>query len=158
MNETLHLDLFDLKLLAALQADGRLTNFDLAEKVGLSASQCSRRRTRLEDQNFIKGYRALIDRGKTGFGLIVFINVTLNTHSKDNAKNFADLVMRLPQVEEAYALTGEMDYQIKLSVRNLKELSDLVNDQLMIHDSVQTVRSSIVLNILKEAGGLPLAS
>jgi len=150
------LDAFDLKLLACLQENGRLTNQELAERVNLSASQCSRRRIALEERGLIAGYAARLDREALGFGLTVFINVMLNTHSRDNAAKFARLVSRLPNVLEAHALTGEMDYLIKLVVRDLRELSNLVNEELLPHEAVQTVKSAIVLETLKETNALPI--
>lgn len=150
------LDQFDLRILASLQEDGRLTNQDLADRVNLSASQCSRRRTRLETAGLIAGYPARLDRERLGFGLTVFISVMLNTHNRDNARKFAELMRRLPNVQEAHALTGEMDYLIKLAVRNLKELSAIINDELMPHESVQTVKSAIVLDTIKEGSAIPL--
>ena len=81
----MHLDEFDRKLLRLLQQDGRLTNNELSQKINLSASQCSRRRTRLEQEGYIKGYRAHLDREKLGIGIVNLITVTLATHNRDNA-------------------------------------------------------------------------
>lgn len=156
MHDLTDLDGFDIRLLASLQTDSRLTNQELAERVGLSASQCSRRRTRLEAEGFIRSYASQANREKLGYGLTVFVSVMLNTHNRDNARKFAELVRRLPNVLEAHALTGEMDYQIKLVAKNLRELSDIINNDLMPHDSVQTVKSSIVLDTIKETTALPL--
>ena len=83
------IDQFDRKIMALLQGDARLTNNDLSERVNLSASQCSRRRQRLEQDGFIKGYRAVLDRDKLGFSLVNVISVTLATHNRDNAQRFA---------------------------------------------------------------------
>jgi DNA-binding Lrp family transcriptional regulator len=150
------LDTFDLKILGALQDDGRLTNQELAEIAGLSASQCSRRRMRLEEEKVISGYRAQLSSEALGLGVIAFIQITLATHSPDNAKRFRELVNRIDDIQEAYSLTGDADYVIKAVLRDLKSLSDIVNDVLMPHPSVAHVRSSIVLDRLKESGKLPL--
>jgi DNA-binding Lrp family transcriptional regulator len=150
------LDVFDLKILSALQDDGRLTNQELAEIAGLSASQCSRRRMRLEEDKVIAGYRAELASEALGFGVIAFIQITLATHSPDNAKNFRTLVNRVDDIQEAYSLTGDADYVLKAVLRDLKSLSDIVNNVLMPHPSVAHVRSSIVLDRLKESGKLPL--
>lgn len=150
------LDNFDLKILSALQDDGRLTNQELAEIAGLSASQCSRRRMRLEEDKVIAGYRAELASEALGFGVIAFIQITLATHSPDNAKNFRTLVNRVGDIQEAYSLTGDADYVLKAVLRDLKSLSDIVNNVLMPHPSVAHVRSSIVLDRLKESGKLPL--
>ena len=146
----------DLKILAALQDDGRLTNQQLADLVGLSASQCSRRRARLEEEEVIAGYRASLAGEALGFNLIAFIQITLATHSPDNAEKFRALVTRVDDIQEAYALTGDADYLLKAVLRDLKGLSDIVNNVLMPHPSVAHVRSSIVLERLKESARLPL--
>src|SRR3981189_2174498 len=150
-------DAFDLKLLAALQDDGRLTNQQLADLVGLSASQCSRRRMRLEGERGISGYHSERASEALGFNLIAFIHITLAPHSPDNAKRFRALVNRVDDIQEAYSLTGDADYLLKAVLRDLKSLSDIVNNVLMPHQSVAHVRSSIVLDRLKETQKLPLA-
>ncbi len=152
------MDEFDRKILALLQDDARLTNNDLGERVNLSPSQCSRRRQRLETDGYIRGYRAVLDREKMGFPLVNIISVTLATHNRDNAKRFADLLSRLPEVQEAHALTGEMDYFVKVVTPDLKSLSEFVNGVLLPHDSVQHVKTAIVLETLKEGGGLPVST
>ncbi|MCT8999788.1 Lrp/AsnC family transcriptional regulator [Chelativorans intermedius] len=151
-----HIDSYDRKILSLLQADGRLTNNDLSERVNLSASQCSRRRQRLEEEGLIRGYRAELDRERLGFALVNIITVTLATHNPDNARRFADLVARLPEVQEAYALTGEMDYILKVVTPDLKSLSEFVSAVLLPHESVQHVKTAIVLETLKEQAALPL--
>ena len=149
-------DAFDLKILAALQDDGRLTNQQLADVAGLSASQCSRRRMRLEEEKVISGYHADLSSDALGFNVIAFIHIMLATHSPDNAKHFRNLVQRVDEVREAYSLTGDADYLLKVVLRDLKSLSDIVNNVLMPHQSVAHVRSSIVLDRLKETQKLPL--
>jgi len=150
------MDDFDIKILRALQADGRLTNNDLAEKVGLSASQCSRRRAALEERSVITSYHAQLSSEALGLDVLVFVHVTLATHSPDNALKFQALVESLDAVQEAYSLTGESDYLVKLSVPNLKVLSRLLADVFLPHASVAHVRSSIVLDRLKQTGQLSL--
>lgn len=156
MQGSTRLDGLDWKLLDALQQDASLTNGALAERIGLSASQISRRRQRLEQEGVIRGYRALIEPGAIGLGITVFIHVALDTHSRDNARRFRDLVRLTPAILEAHALTGEADYLLKVAVEDLKELSAFVNEILMPHESVSRVRSEIVLDTLKEPGLLPL--
>ena len=156
MSESEEIDAFDRKILALLQVDGRLTNNDLSERVNLSASQCSRRRQRLEEEGLIRGYRAVLDRDRLGFPLVNIISVTLATHNRDNARRFAELLGRLPEVLEAHALTGEMDYFVKVVTPDLKSLAEFVNDVLLPHESVQHVKTSIVLQTLKETTALPL--
>lgn len=150
------MDEFDIKLLRALQDDGRLTNYDLADRVGLSASQCSRRRAGLEDSGVIASYHALLSPEAVGLAIIVFVQVTLSAHSPDNSKRFLKLVTGLDAVQEAYSLSGEADYLVKLAVPDLKALSYILNDVFLPHASVAQVRSSIVLDRLKQTTQLPL--
>jgi DNA-binding Lrp family transcriptional regulator len=150
------MDDFDLKLLKALQNDGRLTNYDLGEQVGLSASQCSRRRSALEDDGVIGSYHAALSAQALGLDVIAFVQVTLATHSPDNSKRFAKLIDGLEEVQEAYSLTGEADYLVKIAVPDLKALSHILNDVFLPHESVAHLRSSIVLDRLKQTMRLPL--
>ena len=139
------IDEFDLRILKALQEDGRLTNQELADLVGLSPSQCSRRRIALEDAGIIECYRACLSGSALGLDLTVIIEVSLAMHSPDNAKRLADLLCAMDEVQEAYALTGEADYMIKLVVPDLKRLSQILNDVFLPHEGVARLRSSIVL-------------
>jgi len=150
------MDLFDLKILAALQDDGRLTNFELADRVGLSASQCSRRRAALEQQGAVESYHARLSAERLGLGVLAFVQVALSAHSRANLARFVKLVQGLPEVQEAYSLTGEADYLIKLVVKDLRALSQILNGVLLQHDSIAHVRSSVVLNRLKEGAILPI--
>lgn len=154
--QTIELDEFDMRLLGALQTDGRLTNQELADKVGLSASQCSRRRARLEESGFIRGYHADLSSEALGLGVLVFVHVTLSAHSPDNSKRFRDLVACSDDIQEAYSLTGETDYLLKMVLPDLKSLAATVNERLLAHDTVAHVRSSVVLDRLKETARLPL--
>ncbi len=155
VQDSVPLDGFDLRLLTVLQDNGRLTNQEVGDRIGLSPSQCSRRRTALEAAGLIRGYRADLAAEALGFRLLVFINVTLSAHSRDNARSFRDLVARVDEVQEAYALTGDADYLLKVVVPDLKDLSALVNEVLLPHETVARVRSSIVLDRLKETARLP---
>ena len=104
----------------------------------------------------ISGYHADLASEALGFDVIAFIHITLATHSPDNAKRFRALVNRVDDIQEAYSLTGDADYLLKAVLRDLKSLSDIVNNVLMPHQSVAHVRSSIVLDRLKESSKLPL--
>lgn len=150
------IDSFDARLLRALQQDGRLTNQQLADQVGLSPSQCSRRRAALEEAGLIRGYRAELDAGRLGFTLLVFIEVTLSTHSRENAQRFRELVGGVAAIQECYALTGGADYLLKAILPGLLDLAALVNDVLLPHESVSHVRSSIVFDRLKQTSFVPV--
>lgn len=150
------MDKANIRILNALQMNGRLTNQELGESVGLSGSQCSRRRTALEETGVIEGYSARLSSAALGLEVIAFVDVTLARHSTTVATDFADLVASLPDIQESFAMTGEADYLLKIIVPDLKTLSHVLNDGLLSSDLVQTVKSSIVLNQLKTGAELPL--
>ncbi len=149
------LDGFDLALLAALQEDGRLTNQELAERVNLSASQCSRRRLRLEQEGVVRGYRAVLSARALHLTITAFVQLTLAAHSQENAESFKQLVQQRPEILDGYTLTGEADYLLRVVTADLEALSDFVNEVLLPHPAVARVQSRIVLDRLKEAGPLP---
>ena len=152
----MRMDQFDRKIMTELQLNGAQTNQELSETVGLSPSQISRRRQQLESEGFIEGYAARLSAEKLGFGVRAFVHVALAAHSPDNSRRFAELVQRTPEILEAHALTGDSDYLLKIVVRNLKDLSSLINEMLLPHESVDRVRSEIVLETLKESAALPV--
>ena len=156
MQQTTALDGFDLKLLTLLQEDGRMSVQDLADRVGLSASQCSRRRARLEGDGIIAGYHARLDPDRLGFGVTAFVQVTLARHSPDNARLFRDLVERTGTIQQAYAVTGDADYILRASLPDLRALAALVNDVLLPHGTVAQVRSLVALERLKDTSRLPV--
>ena len=149
-------DRADVALLRALQEDGSLTNQELADRVGLSASQCSRRRAALEAAGLIGGYTALLDPQAIGLGVVVFVQVSLASHSPDNSRRFKRLIDELEEVQEAYALSGEADYMLKMVLPDLAALTRILNDVLLPHGTIARVRSAIVLDRLKHTTRLPL--
>lgn len=149
-------DAFDLKLLAHLQEDASRTNSELGMLIHLSASQVSRRRQRLENAGVIRRYRADLAPDLLGFGVIAFVGVTLDTHNSENSARLHELMGTLACVLEAYTMTGDMDYLLKVCVSDLKELSRFINNDLLPHEAVRNVRSSIAMEIIKDENRLPL--
>ncbi|MBL4757742.1 MAG: Lrp/AsnC family transcriptional regulator [Rhizobiales bacterium] len=150
------MDRLNIKLLRALQEDGRLTNQELGERVGLSPSQCSRRRAALESAGYIESYKALLSADALGLGVTVFVRVALSTHSPENSAQFLKLITGLDEVQEAYSLTGDSDYLVRMMVPGLAELTEILNDIFLPHESVAHVHTSIVLDRLKQSSHLPL--
>jgi len=151
------LDGFDVKLLAILQGNAALTNSELGEEIGLSASQVSRRRQKLEETGVIRRYRAALDPEALGLAVTAFVGVTLGAHSKENARRFRNMVTAMPEVQEAHTLTGDVDYMLKIVVPDLKALSRVINDELLPQEAVHHVRSSIAMETLKDDNLLPIA-
>jgi len=150
------MDDFDIKLLRALQQDGRLTNNELAERIGLSASQCSHRRTALEEAGVIESYHAVLSAEAVGVAVLVFIQVGLATQSPDSGDAFVKLINGIEEVQEAFSLTGDADFLVKMAVPDLKVLSRILNDVLLPHRSVAHVHSYVVLDRVKQTTQLPL--
>jgi Lrp/AsnC family leucine-responsive transcriptional regulator len=155
----LELDRTDRKILVELQRDGRLSNQELADRVSLSPSPCLRRVRRLEEQGYIKRYAAIVDADKVGFGLIAYITIRLNKHSGSSHAPMADFardVQAWPEVVDCYAMTGEMDYLLRIQVRDLAHFSRFAMDTLMQHAAVIDMRSSFALQKIKETTELAL--
>jgi len=144
------LDPFDLRLLDALQRDAGASRKALADAVGLSESQVARRRQALEEAGVVRRYRADVDPEALGLSILVFMHVKLDAHSPLNTKRFQAFVQSIPEVLEAHALTGDFDYILKVRVGALADLARLVNEILLPHESVDRVRSEIVMQTLRE--------
>ena len=143
----------DLRLLSLLQEDASLSNAELAERIGLSASQCSRRRAGLEEAGYIRAYRADLDARKLGYGIEAFTRVTLSKHSDATAEDFAHFLEGLGEVLAAHSVAGDADYLLHIRVRSLDELGEFVLKRLLPHPHVHQVRSDIVLKTIKENRG-----
>ena len=149
-------DATDSRLLAALQADATLTAEALGARVGLSASQAARRRARLEAEGVIRGYGARLDPARVGLSVQAFIRVIMAAHAPEAARAFAGLLRALPEVVEAWTLTGESDYLLRVRCADLAALNRLVQEQLLPHRAVARVQSQIVMEELKSGTALPL--
>jgi len=144
------MDKHDRALLIHLAKDSSTSNALIGEEIGLSTSQVSRRRLRLEAEGVITGYRADISYEALGLQLNAFIKVRLKTHNKASSANFKDLVQTTPSIILACTLTGDADYLLHVRVRDLKDLSNLINGKLLTHPDIGEVRSDVVLDMLKD--------
>ena len=150
------LDRIDLALLAVLQAEGRISNAELAERVNLSASACLRRVQRLEASGVIAGYAALIDPARVGLGLQAFVRVQLAKHDAEAIAEFTRRVNGWDEVVACHALTGDMDYLLHVIVQDLDHFSRFLLDRLLNNSGVADVNSSFVLRAVKQGRRLAL--
>lgn len=148
------IDDFDLKILTLLETNGRLTNQELSDLVGLSASQCSRRRISLEQSGMILGYHARLSPEAVGLGVIGLIEVRLINHTADYVDSFHRMVAGQSAIVDAYKTTGDADYLLKVAVGDLAGLSALISQLVAGQQSIAHVKTSVVLNRLKENGVL----
>jgi Lrp/AsnC family leucine-responsive transcriptional regulator len=150
------LDGIDHRILAALQADGRLTNVELADRVGLSPSPCLRRVKRLEREGYIEGYRAMLERGRIGLGLTVFVGVKIDAHANDRAVAFQDAIVAMPEIIACHLVAGEIDYLLEVVVPDLDHYQDYLVNKLLNVSIIREVRSNIAIQTLKAEVPLPL--
>ncbi len=158
METEVELDAIDRRILAALQQRGRSTYDELAAQVGLSASATLRRVKRLEDAGVITGYVALLSPERMGWGLAAYINVRLAKASGPNSptESFAAAVQAWPEVVECVALSGEMDYLLRVLVRDMAHYSRFVMDGLLKHPAVQDCKTSFMMRRLKGTTAVPV--
>jgi Lrp/AsnC family leucine-responsive transcriptional regulator len=150
------LDIFDRRIVVALQRDGRMTSIALAELVHLSASQCARRVQRLEEAGVITGYRAVLDAPALGLGIAGLVSVSLEKHAKANIQEFQRQIEARPAIVECLAVTGDSDYQLRIVARDLQQFSALLMEAIVRMPGVLATRSSIILQQVKPFGALPI--
>lgn len=149
-----NIDDFDLKILTLLQANGRLTNQELSELIGLSASQCSRRRIALEQAQLILGYHARLAPDAVGREVLGLIEVRLLNHTPACVASFHRMLSEVGAIQDAWKTTGDADYLLKVAVADLAGLSHLISHILAQNSGVAHLKTSVVLNRIKENGRL----
>lgn len=149
------LDAIDRQILKELQDDGRMTNVELARRVGISAPPCLRRLRALEEAGYIKGYRALLDEKRLGFDLTAFAMVHLSSQAEADLKAFERFVRGAPLVRECWMLSGEIDFILKCVAPDLKTFQAFV-DELTAGPHVRNVKTSLTLRNSKDAAMVPL--
>lgn len=164
------LDAIDRRILAILQENGRLSNQDIAERVNLSPSPCLRRIRRLEEMGVITGYVALLDPKRLGLDLLAYVSVRLEKRGGSapatgevglrpgatHSDRFRAAVQAWPEVVACHAMTGEMDYLLRVQVEDMAHFSRFVQEQLLHHPSVIDVKTSFALECFKETTALPI--
>lgn len=151
------LDRYDRRILVELQGDGRLSNQDLAERIGLSPSPCLRRVRALEEAGFITGYYAELDTQKLDLSLMVLLSISMDRHTPERFERFDAAVKDMPEVLECLLITGrEADYQLKVVVRDMDAYQDFLLNKITRLEGVAGVHSSFVLRRVLERHSLPI--
>ena len=150
------IDEIDREILRLLQADGRISNAQIARQVGLSAPATHARVKRLEETGVIRQYATLLDRETIGFDMVCFINVSLQLHQFDAIERFKELVQDMPEVLECHHITGEFDYLLKAVFRNRDELQEFVVNKLTPIPGMARINTSLVLIEIKATQQLPI--
>ena len=153
----MQIDRYDRQILAILQADGRISNQDLADRIGLSPSPCLRRVRALEDAGLIRAYRALLDAKKLGLSLMALIGISMDQHTPERFASLEQTITALPEVLECLLITGQQsDYQLKVVVRDMDHYQHLLLHKLTRIEGVTGVHSSFVLRRVFDERPVPL--
>ena len=155
-NASTGLDALDSKILAVLQLDGRLSNVELAERVGLSPSPCLRRVKRLEEEGYIAGYKAKVDRRRLGLGMTIFVGVKVDGHRDHNASAFQEAMQHLPEVVACHMVSGEADFLLEVVVAELAAYDAFLSRTLLAMPMVRDIRSNFAIRTVKSDGALPV--
>ena len=149
------MDAIDRNIIQTLQQNGRLSNQELADKIGLSPSPCLRRVRNLEKSGVLTGYAALVDQDKYGLPLTVFVHIRLERYSDDCIKEFEAGIERLDQVMECYLMTGQSDYLLHVLARDLKDYEIFVRDKISTIPGIAGIDSSFVFGQVKKKTTFP---
>ncbi|MBV5263066.1 Lrp/AsnC family transcriptional regulator [Pinisolibacter aquiterrae] len=152
----MRLDAIDRRILAALQRDGRLTNADLADAVGLSPSPCLRRVRLLEKAGVIAGYHAALDRKAIGLGLTIFVGIKVERHHDEEARAFREAVAALDEVVSCHLVSGEADFLLQVVVADLAAYERFLIGTLLKLPGVSDIRSNFAIQTVKDGAPLPL--
>jgi DNA-binding Lrp family transcriptional regulator len=150
------LDTTDWRILKELQSNGRISNVDLAERVGMSPPPCLRRVRALEQAGFITGYTALLDEKSVGFELVAFAMVGLHAQSEADLRAFENRLLTWPIVRESYMLSGDADYILKCIAANLPAFQDFILTQLTAAPNVASVKTTLTIRRAKFEPGVPI--
>jgi DNA-binding Lrp family transcriptional regulator len=150
------LDRIDRRLLAELQDEGRVTNVELAQRVGLTAPPCLRRVRALEDEGVIRGYHAELDAAKLGYTTTVFALVSLKSQAESALRQFEEHVGALPEVRECHMLNGEIDFILKIVSKDLQSFQEFLTSRLTPAPNVASVKTSLTIRTAKQLPGVPL--
>jgi DNA-binding Lrp family transcriptional regulator len=150
------LDRIDRLLLAELQAEGRVTNVDLARRVGLTAPPCLRRVRTLEEEGVIRGYHADLDPSRLGFAITVFAMVSLRSQAEEDLRAFENHIKALPEVRECHMLNGEIDFILKIVSKDLQSFQEFLTSKLTPAPNVASVKTSLTIRTAKQEPGVPL--
>ena len=150
-------DRIDRQILGLLQDDGRMTNVDLAERVGLTAPPCLRRVRALEEVGVIQGYHATLDPGSLGYTITVFAMVSLKSQAEADLTAFEQHVAGIPEVRECHMLNGEIDFILKIVATDLRSFQELLTTQLTPAPNVSHVKTSLTIRTSKSLPGIPVS-
>ncbi|WP_186104629.1 Lrp/AsnC family transcriptional regulator [Burkholderia gladioli] len=155
-SRSVEIDATDMKILQIVQENGRLSNAEIAEQISLSPSPCWKRLKRLESSGMIRGYQAMLDRRMLGFGVVAFVNISLDNHTQKVCRAFEAGVMAMPEVIACHNTTGAHDYLLQILAEDFDTYSEFVLDRLRTLPGVKEMLSTVSMRELKSSVKLPL--
>ncbi len=156
MKHKFQLDDIDWQILGELQKDGRITNVELAKRIGISAPPCLRRVRTLEEKGYIDGFHAALDQKKLGLGVTAFAMVGLTSQADSDLQAFSNQISQMPQVTECYMLSGEIDFILKCTTTDLASFQDFIINGLTAIPNVDSVKTSLAIKRCKSNSGIDL--
>lgn len=151
-----HLDEVDVQILSLLQADGRMTNAELAKRVGLSPPSVLQRVRQIENSGIIKGYVALLEPERLGLKLTALTEVTLSLHQEQPIERFRKSIQDIPEIVECYHVSGDFDFLLKILVKDIRAYEQLLREKILRIKGIQHIKSSFVFGIPKSTTKLPV--
>ena len=151
------LDRYDLQILAELQADARLTNAELAQRVGLSAAPCWRRVRALEEAGFIKGYHAEIDRHRIGLGVLAFVRLDADRNTGERTREMEDAIRQIPEIVSCHYISGAGTFELQVVSKDLDSFSQFARKVLINLPNVKDIHTSFSLGEVKASSSWPLS-
>ena len=146
----------DIKILQLLQENAGLSTAEIAEKIGLSQSPCWRRISRMEQAGVIRKKVVVLDHTKLGMEVVVFVNVSLTAHGRQNLAAFEKEIKKFPEVLECYTVTGQMDYLLKIVTKDIQHYESFIRNKLMTLPMIREMHSTIAITEIKDTTELPL--
>ena len=146
----------DLKILRVLQLDGSLSVSEVADRVGLSQSPCSRRINRMQEDGVITGRSVLLDRRKLGFDATILVRIKLSGHGRQSISVFQEAAMRIPEVQVVQLMLGEFDFNLRVVVRDMDHFQTLLRDKLVMLPGLHEIQSTVILEEMKYTAHLPI--
>lgn len=156
MSQTVKLDPIDKKILEILQANGKITNTQLAQEVGLSPAPTLERVRKLENSGLIKSYHAQVDLKKLGLGVGIFIQVSLSSHKKHQIKAFVEKMNQIPEVVECHHITGAGDFLLKIVTEDISRYQELIIEKLIDIEEIGNMQSLVILSTYKDSKVMPI--
>ena len=151
------IDRYDVKILSALQGNGRLSVVDLADSIGLSPTPCARRVKALESAGVIEGYAAILNPPRVGLAVLAIVQVKLTAHTDETVARFEREIERMDEVTKCFAMTGTYDFILEVYGKDLEALSNVVLKKLIRVPNVRDLQSSVVLATVKRTSRIPLS-